>query len=126
MSKKTTTLALNLSTVILLNQELTMLQKEPTISFVVKYDLVKLLEKTNEIVKRFNDSKLALFKKYGECTDEKKQIWSLNGAKEEEKGLEELKQLIEKEEKFDESYSIKDFKDLKSEIPYIQIMKFMK
>lgn len=124
--KKVENLKIDLSTVIMLNQELQLLQKEPTISFAVKYDLVKLLEKTSEIVKRFNDAKLGLFKKYGICKDEKKQIYTLQGADDEEKGMKELQDLIDKKESFKESFDIKDFADLKSEVPYIQIMKFMK
>lgn len=118
--------SIDLVNIITLNRELQMLQKEPTIIFAVKYDLVKLLEKTQDIVNRFNKTKLDLYKRYGKCSDEKKQIWTLNGADEEKKGNEELKKLIDKKEKFEETFTMKDFKDLKSEFPYIQIMKFMK
>lgn len=117
---------LELSEVILLNHELQGLQSEPTISFAVKYELVKLLERTQDIVRRFNKQKLELFKKYGKCTDEKTQTYTLQGADKEKEGLKELDLLISTKETFNESFEMEDFKDMKSAIPYIQIMKFIK
>lgn len=118
--------AVSLNEVLVLNGELVNLNKEEGISFHVKYDLVKFLEKTNDVVTRFNKSKLDLFKKLGTCTDEKKQTYTLEGTENEEKAMEELQMLINKKETFDFEFQLEDFSDLKSSNSYIQIMRFIK
>lgn len=129
MTKKLTKVEdvkMDLSKVIILNNELRGLQTEPTISFAVKYELVKLLERTQAIVKNFNTQKMELFKKFGECTDKEKEIWTLNGAPKEKEGLSELDALIDKEEVFNETFTLEDFKNVASSNPYIQIMKLVR
>jgi len=117
-----------LSDVLVLNQELQQMNREKEISFVVKYKLVKLLEKTQSLVKKFNETKLELFKKYGKEDKKIKGNFSLNDATPAnyKKGMDELTKLIEVEEIFTEfAFDIKDFENVKSEVGYFQIFKFM-
>jgi len=121
---------LKISEVAELNNELVSMNKEKDISFVVKYNLSKLREKTQSVMKKFEEQRLELFKKYGDEIEDKKGKktgqYQLQGAKGEEKGLEELKKLLDETETFEDSYKLDDFKDLKTDKPYNQIMKFMK
>jgi len=123
MSKK---VSLDINNVLQLNNELQQLQREKELSFVVKYHLSKLLDKTVGIVKRFNDSKLELFKKYGKEVKDAPGTFTLEGSKKFDKGMEELKALIAVEEEFEFELAIEDFKDIKSSVTYNQIFKFMK
>ena len=111
--------------VIQLNSELHLLHTEDALSFVVKYDVKKLLDKTKVIVKDFTDQQQALFKKYGVCTDEKKDTYSLEGSDDYVIGLKEINDLLDKEETFDKTFKLNDFKDLKTANPYIQLMNFI-
>lgn len=122
MSKK---VALNINDVFALNSELQQLNREKELSFVVKYHLSKLLDKTSEIVKRFNESKLDLIKKYGKEVADRPGDYTLEGSEDFEKGMEELKQLIEVQEIFSFELNIDDFANIKSEASYHQIFKFM-
>jgi len=121
---------LKISEVAELNNELVSMNKEKDISFVVKYNLSKLREKTQSVMKKFEEQRLELFKKYRDEIEDKKGKktgqYQLQGAKGEEKGLEELKKLLDETETFEDSYKLDDFKDLKTDKPYNQIMKFMK
>lgn len=120
MAKKT---KIQIQEVIALNQELNLIQKESGISFLIKYDLSKILDKTKDIVKRFNDSRTEIFKKYGKSTDEKKQSYTISGCEKEQEALDEIKALLEKEEIFERTLKLKDFENLNTEVPYIQLMK---
>jgi len=126
MKKVTEGVKLNLTEIIALNFELQQLQKEQDLTFALKYDLVKMMEETQDIVSNFNKQKMGVYKKYGKCTDEAKEIYTLDGADGEIDGIEELTKLVEKEEVLNASYKLADFKDLKSNVPYVQIMKFIK
>ena len=123
MSKK---VSLDINNIMMLNNELQQLQKEKELSFVVKYHLSKVLDKTVEVVKRFNDSKLDLFKKYGKEVKDNPGNFTLEGSKHFNKGMEELKGLIAVEEEFELELNIDDFKEIKSSVTYSQIFKFMK
>lgn len=112
---------LSIQEVLQLNTELDRLLSEDQISFVTKYDLVKLLEKTQAIAKRFSDSRKEVFKKFGKELENKQS--TLEGSAE---GLKELEKLLDKKENFKESFNIKDFKTLKSKNPYVIIMRFIK
>ena len=124
MSKQA--LKLSVGEVLKLNQELLDLNKESDLPFVLKYDLAKLSTKTMNLIRTFEKQKVALFEKYGVCTDEKKKIYTLEGSDKYDVGIKELEALIEKEETFTESFNVDDFKDLKSSNSYMQIMKFLK
>lgn len=119
------TVALNINDVFALNSELQQLNREKELSFVVKYHLSKLLDKTSAIVKRFNESKLELIKKYGKEVEDRPGDYTLEGSEHFEKGMDELKQLIEVQEKFSFELKIDDFANIKSEVAYHQIFKFM-
>jgi len=116
---------LKLTQVVALNKELINMVKEPKIGFALKYQLVKLLEKTKIIVKDFNEQRNGIIKKYGECVDEKNNIWEL--VKEDTIGVanQEIIDLTEIEEVFNNQYSLKDFENIESGNSYIEIMKFM-
>jgi len=122
MSKK---VKLNINDVFALNRELQHVNKEKDVSFVVKYHLSKVFDKTTSIVNRFNESKLELIKKYGKEVEGKSGDFTLEGSKDFEKGMKELTALIEVEEEFEFEIKIDDFKDVKTDFPYNQIFKFM-
>ncbi len=123
-AKKSKETTFTIADVIQLNSELQFLNKEPELSFVVKYELVKLAEKTAKIAKAFNEQKVELFKVYGKCTDKEKEIYSLEGSEKYKEGVEELNKLLEKEESFTENFIIKDFIKLRTANSYVKIMKF--
>jgi len=127
MSEEKKGVVLSLADVILLNEELKHMNKEKEISFVLKYKLSKLLEKTEQSVKNFNDKKLSLFKKYGKEVKGSPGTFSLKGGTKanEKKGLEELEGLITIEETFTEQYPLNDFSNLKSEVGYNVIYRFL-
>ena len=123
MSKK---VKLDVNDIAVLNNELHTLQTEADLLFAVKYDLVKLFEKTKDIVKRYNDQRNDLIKKYGEEKTEGKEDFALEkGTEKGDKGFVELEALMAKEETLTATFAWKDFKNLKSDKPYIQIMKFL-
>ena len=122
--KKVTSTKLSLGQVLILDQELQQLNVEKDIPFIVKYELSKLAGKTAEIVKRFNNDKLELFKKYGTCVDEKSGAYTLEGSENFEKGMKELNTLVESTETFNETFSLNSFLEVKSNVPYTQIFKF--
>jgi len=122
MSKKK---SLSLGQVVSLNNELYLLMKESELSFTVKYDLSKLIEKTDKLVKNLRTQNEEILKKYGVCVDEKTQTFKLEGSDKYIEGLKEITELGEKQEVFTESFNMKDFKDLKTESLYVQIMKFL-
>ncbi len=117
---------LNVEEIIQLNQELLGLIQEKELTFTLKWYLVKLSEKTQPVVKRFNDQKLELFKKYGIERKDRPGTYTLDGSKDIEKGKAELDKLIEIEEEFTAEFKFKDFEDLKSTNPYIKVMRFIK
>jgi len=116
---------LNLNDVAILNQELHLMQTEKDISFVTKYQLSKLQEKTTKIVKNYNDSRNAIIKKYGSLKEGSKVEYELAGSKDEVKATKEITALIEVIEEFNEKYPIEDFKDLKSTNTYNKLMLFL-
>lgn len=124
MSVKTVKLSVNET--ITFNLELQELLIDDQISFGVCWELVQLKEKTLKTVKRFRETRLKVFEKYGKCTDKEKQEWTFEGMKDGEKGKDEVNILLDKLVEFPNELEMKDFKDLKSKIPYIQIMKFFK
>jgi hypothetical protein len=112
--------------VLQLNEELSNLIKEVELSFVLKYDLVKLYEKTKVIVKRFSKSRDDIIKQYGVCVDKNTDSYTLEGAKDRVKADKEIDALAEIKESFNEEFLFNDFEALKSGKPYVQIMKFLK
>ena len=123
--KKTKGLELTLGEVAQLNRELIEMLKEPKISFVLKYDLSKLLTKTGEISRNMEKQKLGIFKEFGVCIDEKKQEYSLEGSDKIKEGLDALEELFAKKEAFTESFELAKFEAVESSYPYIQLMKFL-
>lgn len=117
-----------LDQVLALNQELSFLIKEPSISFVTKYHLVKLFEETKEIIKPFNEVKFEIFKKYGKEDPKTRGVYSLKEASSEnfEKGQKEIDELVKEEIVFkDHNFKMKDFENIKSDVAYVQIFKFI-
>jgi len=121
---------MELSDVITLNGELAQMNREKELSFVIKYKLVKLLEQTTSIVKKFNQTKLELFKKFGNEDPKIPGNFNLGDPKTNknyEKGMDELKKLIEVEEEFNGfEFKLKDFAELKTSVSYVQFFKFLK
>lgn len=116
---------LDLSEVAQLNQELFLLQQEKDLPFTVKYQLSKLTERTTSIVKKFNDLRNEIIEKYGVLVEGTKEF-TLKDAKDEVKGTDEIKKLMETTEEFSETYSLSDFSSLKSDKHYLKIMLFLK
>ncbi len=79
MTKKVTkakVIKLELNEVLILNQELRQLSRESAINFVIKYQLIALFEKTNRLVKNYNETRLKIVKKYGKI-DEGKNLFNI-------------------------------------------------
>jgi len=117
---------LNINEVFILNEELQNLNKEKDVSFVVKYHISKVMDKITTIMKRFNDSKIEVIKKYGKETEKDSGAYTLEGCKDFEKGVKEINELIKIEEDIDFEINMEDIKDLKTDFPYNQIFKFIK
>lgn len=109
-----------------LAEELKKMMSEPTISFKVKYDLMKLLEKANKISESFEKIRFEIIKKYGKELPDTPGVYTLDKSPDYLKAIEELQKVAKKEEFFTESFNMDDFKDIKSSNPYYQIMKFIK
>lgn len=120
------TVKLDVNDIAVLNNELYSLQKEKDLIFAVKYDLVKLGEKTKEIVKRYSELRKELLEKFGvEKTEGRKDFELEAGTENGDKGFKEMEALMDKEETLKGTFAWKDFSKLKSDYPYIQIMKFL-
>jgi len=123
MAKK---VKLDVNSIAELNNELYLLQKEKEITFAVKYDVAKVIEKTTQILKNYNEQRNKLIEQYGEEKTEGKKDFTLEkGTEKGDKGFKELEGLMAKEETISADFTFKDFKDLKSENAYIQLMKFL-
>lgn len=116
---------LKISEIIVLNSELINLNREVELTFLLKYNLVKLQEQTKDIVRRFNKSKLDLFEKYGVCTDEKTKAYTLEGAEKYDVAIKELESLLDNTESLKATFKLNEFKEMKTEQPYFMIMKFL-
>lgn len=115
--------------VLVLDRELNSLLTEEQVSFVTKYDITKLLEKVSKVSKRFSDSRVEIIKKYGSEVEDKRETYTLENAKKEdrEKAFDELEKLAEKKEVFEgHSFTAEDFKDMKSKYPYKIFYSFVK
>lgn len=111
--------------VLQLNSELLLLQKEKELSFTLKYDLVKLYEKTKTIRRHYEQQRVDIIKEYGKCINEKKDEWTLDGSDKEAEGMKILSELNEKKEHLVASFKKEDFEELKSDQIYVQIMRFI-
>jgi hypothetical protein len=127
MSKKSE-ITLKLDEVLALNMELAEMLREPEVSFTTKYHLVKLFERTKEIVKPFNQMKLDIFKKYGSEDPERPGFYNTDRATTEDReaAQKEIDKLIEQEETFKGySFKMKEFENVKSGVGYVQFFKFI-
>jgi len=106
-----------------LNNELHSLLTEEAISFSVKYDIAKLLDKTKVIAERYNKLRTEIIIKYGVKVEGENDNYTLDGSDKAETGFKELEALGEKVEQIESTFKIEDFKDLKSKYPYYIIFK---
>ena len=109
-----------------LNHELFLLQGEKELNFALKYSISKVFDKTTKITKDFNSLRNKIIEKYGSLVPDSKDQYTLDGSKDEEKGIQELEALSEKTEEFEVEFKLEDFKDFKSENRYIYFMKLVK
>lgn len=121
---KTEKIKLSIGECLQLEREILDLMTEKDLSFVTKYELSKLKTKNDSILKNFRERQFEVFKNFGK--EEKNGSFILKGSEKEEEGTLELKKLIEVVESFDKSFQMKDFENLKSEKPYITIMRLIK
>ncbi len=118
---------LKLGDIVTLNEELRAMNKEKDISFVIKFQLVKLLEHTNRLIKPFNAIRLELIKKHGIEVPNRPGQYTLAGSDKDGKGMAALEELLEVEENFNNvQFNLKDFARLQTSTSYIQFFKFIK
>ena len=122
MSKKVTK---TVGDCVILNKEVHNLMQEDSISFSLKWDLKKLIDRTKGIVKNLNELDTELFKKFNVPKNDKTGEWDFTNFDKLEEVNAELKTLRDKKETFTEKFKKKDFLDLKSKYPYIHIMDFI-
>jgi thiamine pyrophosphokinase len=126
MARKT--VELSLGQVMQLNAELKQMNKEKDISFVTKYKLIKLYEKTSKLVKNFDNTRIQIFKEYGTEVEDSPGNYTLENVKADvkAKAVKELELLVAVIEKFNGiEFKLDDFKDLKTEVSYEVIFSFM-
>lgn len=109
-----------------LNKELNNLLSEESISFVTKYDISKMIEKTQKTSESFDKIKLDIFKKYGKLVDGETDAYTLENSDKKEEAIKQLNAILEKTETVNSNLKIDDFKDLKSKYPYRIIYKLFK
>jgi thiamine pyrophosphokinase len=126
MARKT--VELSLGQVMQLNAELKQMNKEKDISFVTKYKLIKLYEKTSKLVKNLDNTRIQIFKEYGTEVEDSPGNYTLENVKADvkAKAVKELELLVAVIEKFNGiEFKLDDFKDLKTEVSYEVIFSFM-
>jgi thiamine pyrophosphokinase len=126
MARKT--VELSLGQVMQLNSELKQMNKEKDISFVTKYKLIKLYEKTSKLVKNLDNTRIQIFKEYGTEVEDSPGNYTLENVKADvkAKAVKELELLVAVIEKFNGiEFKLDDFKDLKTEVSYEVIFSFM-
>ena len=106
-----------------LQQELSQLLTE-NISFSTKWDIRNILNSFKTEVENFNNTRIEVFKKFGELLDEKTQRYAIKDQykKEAEK---ELKALAEKEIKITGKLPLKELASIKSEHPYFLVFELV-
>lgn len=116
---------LKLEDCLILNSEIKNLHTEKDLSFSVKYELSKLSDELEPIVKNFNKQKDDIVKKFGVPIDPKdeKKGFTLRDAPKSDEALKAIEDLLEKEETVKYKLSFDDFKDLKTENSYVKLMK---
>jgi len=116
---------LTIAEIVTLEQELHHLLTEDSISFGIKYDITKIIEKTEAITKRFNTSKYDIIKKYGSKVEGQDDVFTLEGSEHYAKAIEELNNLANKTEVLNSELNLVDFKDMKSKYAYRVVYKLL-
>ena len=117
---------LTITEVIALNAEIENMLTESSVTFGVKYDLVKIHKQTAAIKANYETQRLEIFKKYGTTTD-KGGSYTLDGASEalKNKVTKELTTILDKVEDIKGKLNLKMFADLKSSFTYYVIFKLV-